>query len=83
MKVESQVGDKRVDIYTVQQDSGGISGRMRVIDIRITRDVANLSRSNMEDLDQPLNKAFEEITNLHAANALANEVDNMPAIISC
>ena len=33
--------------------------------------------------DQPLNKAFEEKTNLHADNALANDVDNMPAIVSC
>ena len=46
-------------------------------------DVANLSRSDMEDPDQPLNKAFEEKTNLHADNALANDVDNMPAIVSC
>src|SRR6056300_641965 len=37
----------------------------------------------MEDPDQPLNKAFEEKTHLHADNALANDVDNMPAIVSC
>ena len=42
-----------------------------------------VSRSDMEDPDQPLNKAFEGKTNLHADNALANDVDNMPAIVSC
>ena len=52
-----------------------------MIDIRVTHDVANLSRSDMKDPDQPLNKAFEEKTNLHADNALANDVDNMPAIV--
>ena len=59
---------------------------MRVIDIRFTHDIANLSRSDMDDPDQPLNKAFDEKkTNLHAdtGNALANDVDNMPAIVSC
>ena len=81
--METRVGNKRVDIYTAQRDSDGISGRMRVIDIRVTHDVANLGRSDMEDPDQPLNKAFEEKTNLHADNALANDVDNMPAIVSC
>ena len=54
-----------------------------MIDIRVTHDVANLSRSDMEDPDQLLNKAFEEKPNLHAANALANNVDNMPAIVTC
>ena len=83
VRVETRVGNKRVDIYTAQRDSDGISGRMRVIDIRVTHDVANLGRSDMEDPDQPLNKAFEEKTNLHADNALANDVDNMPAIVSC
>ena len=81
--METRVGNKRVNIYTAQRDSDGISGRMRVIDSRFTHDVANLSRSDMEDPDQPLNKAFEEKTNLHADNALANDVDNMPAIVSC
>ena len=33
----------------------------------------------MEDPDRPLNKEFEEKTNLHATNALANDVDHMPA----
>ena len=55
---------------------------MRVIDIRVTHNVANLSRSDMEDPDQSLNKAFEGNTNLHADNALTNDVDNMPAIVS-
>ena len=54
-----------------------------MIDIRVTHDVANLSRSDTEDPDQPLNKAFEEKTNLHADNALANDDDNMPAFVSC
>ena len=82
---ESQVGNKRFDIYTAHRDSDGISGRMQVVDIWGTHDVANLSisRSDMEDPDQPLNKAFEGKTYLHADNALANDVDNMPVIISC
>ena len=37
-----------------------LSASVGVIDIRVTHDVANLSRSDMEDPDQPLNKAFEE-----------------------
>ena len=48
----------------------------------MVHDVANLSRSDMEDPDQLLNKAFEEKTRLHAANAFANDVDNMLAIVS-
>ena len=36
-----------------------------------------------EDPDQPLIQAFEEKTNLHAANSSANDVDNKPAIVSC
>jgi hypothetical protein len=80
--METRVGNKRVDIYTAQRDSDGISGRMRVIDIRVTYDAANFSISDMEDPDQPLNKAFEEKTNLHADNALAHDVDNMLAIVS-
>ena len=53
VQVETQVGNKRVDIYTVQQDSGGISDRMRVIDIRAFELPMILqtleSRSDMED----------------------------------
>ena len=41
------------------------------------------SSSSSSSSSNTLNKAFEEKTNLHADNALANDVDNMPAIVSC
>ena len=69
--------------YKQQSEINIISDRKRVINIQVTHDVTNLSRSDMEDSDPPLNKAFEGNTYLHAADAFTTNVDNIPAIVSC
>ena len=35
------VGNKRLDIHTSQRDAEGINGKKRVIDVRVTNDIAN------------------------------------------
>lgn len=42
----------------MRRGSEGIGGRKKVIDVRVTNDSANVSRTEMEDPEQPRNKEF-------------------------
>ena len=74
--MELLVGNKTVDIYTARIDAEGISGKKRVIDVLVTKDNADASRADTEDLEQSLKKAVDEKWNLHAVNVLENKVDS-------
>ena len=49
--------------------------------MKVTNDIANVSRINMKDPDQSLGEAFDEKKKLHEVNVLEYKVDDMPVMV--